>query len=102
MSPTSPHLTPPTPQTIPAVDYFEFINHKQLWLFIPDWVLAVFVALYGANTLLDITRALQHERLMARAREGEPLQTLTPGESRWGWDGRMWSFSLLATDMRIL
>ncbi len=69
-------------QAIPAIDYGKYIEAKQYWQFIPDWVMLLFVFLYGAATLLDVVRALQAQRRLQRARDGEPLEGLTPGEAR--------------------
>ncbi|GIL65472.1 hypothetical protein Vafri_19251 [Volvox africanus] len=99
---------------IPAIDYWETINDKSYKHFIPDWFMAVFVCLYGAFALLDVVRALQHQRQLQRAKDGEGLQHLTSEElykrkrkakRRWSlrvtpfwvfWELAVWSLMLTA------
>ncbi|GFR52795.1 hypothetical protein Agub_g15415 [Astrephomene gubernaculifera] len=79
---------------IPAVDYSRYIQERAYGRFVPDWIMVLFVSLYGAATLLDVVRALLHQRRLQRARDGEALEKITPEElfrrkqqakRRWTW-----------------
>ncbi|KXZ54494.1 hypothetical protein GPECTOR_4g559 [Gonium pectorale] len=81
-------------KAVPAIDYREYVNSSDFHRFVPHWIILAFVLLFGAYTALDCVRALQFQRMQARAQEGESLGQLTPEElylrkrrakSRWRW-----------------